>query len=96
MTPDATADRRPDTSLLITVSGRSGAGVPTLCEGLSDALDCASVSGGEVFRDLADERDLGLTRFVAKASDSGAIDREIDPGSGPSPRSGAPRTGPHP
>jgi cytidylate kinase len=71
-------DRRLDSNLFITVSGRSGAGVTTLCEGLSDALDCGYVSGGEVFRDLADERDMTLTQFVAKASESGEIDRAVD------------------
>ena len=50
----------------------------TLCEGLSEALDCGYVSGGEVFRELADERDMSLTQLVAEASESDGIDREID------------------
>jgi len=78
MTPDDQPDRRLDSNLFITVSGRSGAGVTTLCEGLSAALDCGYVSGGEVFRELADERDMSLTQFVAKASESEDIDRAID------------------
>jgi len=77
-TSDATTDKRLDSNLFITVSGRSGAGVTTLCEGLSAALDCGYVSGGEVFRELADERDMSLTQFVAKASESEDIDRAID------------------
>ncbi len=77
-TPDATSEQRLDSNLFITVSGRSGAGVTTLCEGLSAALDCGYVSGGEVFRELADERDMSLTQFVAKASESEEIDRAID------------------
>jgi cytidylate kinase len=77
-TPDAEPDRRLDSNLFITVSGRSGAGVTTLCEGLSTALDCGYVSGGEVFRELATERDMSLTQFVAKASESEEIDRTVD------------------
>jgi cytidylate kinase len=75
---DAAAGRTLDSNLFITVSGRSGTGVTTLCEGLSEALDCGYVSGGEVFRELADERDMSLTQLVAKASESDEIDREID------------------
>ncbi|QLD90266.1 AAA family ATPase [Natronomonas salina] len=75
---DITADQRVDSNLFITVSGPSGAGLTTLCEGLSEALDCGHVSGGEVFRDIAEERDETITQLVAAASESGDIDREID------------------
>lgn len=75
---DITADQRVDSNLFITVSGPSGAGLTTLCEGLSEALDCGHVSGGEVFRDIAAERDETITQLVAAASESGDIDREID------------------
>jgi cytidylate kinase len=64
--------------LFITVSGPPGVGVTTLCEELSRALDCPYVSGGEVFRELAAERDMSLTQFVAKASESDEIDRALD------------------
>lgn len=75
---DITADQRVDSNLFITVSGPSGAGLTTLCEGLSEVLDCGHVSGGEVFRDIAEERDETITQLVAAASESGDIDREID------------------
>lgn len=75
---DITADQRVDSNLFITVSGPSGSGLTTLCEGLAEALDCGHVSGGEVFRELAEERDMSLTQFIAKASESDEIDREID------------------
>ena len=78
MKPPDAADRMLDSNLFITVSGRSGAGVTTLCEGLSEALDCGYVSGGEVFRELADERDMSLTQLVAEASESDDLDREVD------------------
>jgi len=75
---DTTGDRRVDTNLFVTVSGPSGSGMTTLCEGLADALDCGHVSGGEVFREIAEERDMTITQLVAKASESDEIDREID------------------
>ena len=78
MKPPDAADRMLDGNLFVTVSGRSGAGVTTLCEGLSEALDCGYVSGGEVFRELADERDMSLTQLVAEASESDDVDREVD------------------
>lgn len=67
-----------DTNLFITVSGPPGCGATTLCEGLSAALDCGWVSGGEVFRDIAAERELTLSQLTAKAGESDEIDRAID------------------
>ena len=67
---DAAAGRTLDSNLFITVSGRSGTGVTTLCEGLSEALNCGYISGGEVFREVADERDMSLTQLIAEASAS--------------------------
>ena len=75
---DITADQRVDSNLFVTVSGPSGAGLTTFCEGLAAALDCGHVSGGEVFREVAEERDETITQLVAAASESGEIDREID------------------
>ena len=75
---DVTADRRVDSNLFVTVSGPAGAGLTTLCEALSEALDCGHVSGGEVFREVASERDMTITQLVAEASESDEIDREID------------------
>lgn len=67
-----------DTNLFITVSGPPGSGVTTLCEGLSATLDCGYVSGGEVFRDLAEDRDMSLSQLTAEASESDDIDRALD------------------
>ncbi|MFB6118999.1 (d)CMP kinase [Halosegnis sp.] len=65
-------------NLFITVSGTPGSGVTTLCEGLADELDCGYVSGGEVFRELAEERGKTLTELVAEAGESDEIDRALD------------------
>jgi cytidylate kinase len=75
---DAVADRRVDASLFITVSGPPGGGLTTICERLADALNCGHVSGGELFRELADERGVSLTELVAEASGSDEIDRALD------------------
>lgn len=75
---DIVVPRRIDSNLFITVSGPPGCGATTLCEGLSSALDCGYVSGGEIFRDIADDRDMTLTELVAEASGSEDVDRELD------------------
>jgi cytidylate kinase len=73
-----TAGTLQNTNLFITVSGPPGCGVSTLCESLSDALDCGYASGGEVFREIAEERDMSLTQLIAEAGESDEIDRALD------------------
>ncbi|RDI72596.1 (d)CMP kinase [Halopelagius longus] len=75
---DALTDRRVDSNLFITVSGPPGCGATTLCEGLSTALDCGFVSGGDIFRTLAEERDMSLSQLIAKTDESDEIDRALD------------------
>lgn len=75
---DAQAGRRVDSNLFITVSGPPGCGATTLCEGLSEALHCGYVSGGDIFRTLAEERDMSLSQFIAKTDESDEIDRALD------------------
>lgn len=67
-----------DTGLFITVSGPPGCGLTTLCEGLSAHLDCSYVSGGEVFREIAEDRGMNLNQLTAEASGTDEIDRELD------------------
>jgi cytidylate kinase len=71
-------DRLHEANLFITVSGPPGSGVTTLCEELAGLLDCGYVSGGQIFRELADERGLTLTQLVAEAGESDEIDRALD------------------
>jgi len=75
---DSGSDRLSDSNLFVTVSGPPGSGVTTLCEGLSSALDCGYVSGGEVFREMAEDRDMTLTQLIAEAGQSDEIDRALD------------------
>ncbi|ELY83772.1 (d)CMP kinase [Natrinema gari] len=67
-----------DTSLFITVSGPPGCGATTLCERLADAIGCPYVSGGDIFRELADDREMSLNQLTAKADESDEIDRALD------------------
>lgn len=72
------SNRLSDVNLFVTVSGPPGSGVTTLCEELSKALNCGYVSGGELFREIADDRDMTLTQLVAEASESDEVDRALD------------------
>ncbi len=69
---------RVDTDLFITVSGPPGCGATTLCNRLSAAIDCPYVSGGDIFRELAEENDISLNQQTAEADTSDSIDRALD------------------
>ncbi|ADB60830.1 cytidylate kinase [Haloterrigena turkmenica DSM 5511] len=78
MSTGATTTVEIDTTLFITVSGPPGCGATTLCERLADAMGCPYVSGGEVFREIAEDRDMSLNQLTAKADENDEIDRAID------------------
>ena len=67
-----------ETDLLITVSGPPGCGATTLCRRLSEAIDCPYISGGDIFREVAEKHDLTLTQLTAKAQESDEFDRALD------------------
>ena len=70
--------RSVDSNLFITVSGPPGCGATTVCEGLSTALDCGYVSGGDIFRQLAGDRGMSLSQLIAKTDETDEIDRALD------------------
>jgi len=78
MTDDDLPKRSVDSNLFITVSGPPGCGATTVCEGLSTALDCGYVSGGDIFRELADDRGMSLSQLIAKTDETDEIDRALD------------------
>ncbi len=78
MTDDTLTERSVDSNLFITVSGPPGCGATTVCEGLSTALDCGYVSGGDIFRQLADDRGMSLSQLIAKTDETDEIDRALD------------------
>jgi len=64
--------------MLITVSGPAGSGKSTLAGNLADALDYEHVSGGDIFRSLADERDMTPLELNKAAEEDDQIDRDLD------------------
>jgi len=64
--------------MLITVSGLAGSGKSTLAGALADALDCDHVSGGDLFRAVAAERDLTPLELNKRAESDDSIDLELD------------------
>ncbi|WP_019992088.1 (d)CMP kinase [Natronorubrum tibetense] len=78
MSTDSTAAVEIDTTLFITVSGPPGCGATTLCEQLADAMGCPYVSGGDIFREIAEDQDMTLSQLTAQADSSEEIDRAID------------------
>jgi cytidylate kinase len=78
MTDSDLPARSVDSNLFITVSGPPGCGATTVCEGLSAALDCGYVSGGDIFRQLAADREMSLSQLIAKTDETDEIDRALD------------------
>jgi cytidylate kinase len=64
--------------MLLTVSGPAGSGKTTFAEALADELGYEYVSGGDIFRSLADERGLSLVEFNKLAERDDQVDRDLD------------------
>ncbi|ELY94983.1 cytidylate kinase [Natrialba hulunbeirensis JCM 10989] len=64
--------------MLLTVSGPPGSGKSTTAELLADAFDLDHVSGGDIFRQLADERGYTPLEFNKLAEENDQIDRDLD------------------
>ncbi len=64
--------------MLITVSGPAGSGKSTLAAALADRLDYEHVSGGDIFRTIAAERDLTPVELNRAAENDDQIDRDLD------------------
>lgn len=63
---------------LITVSGPPGSGTTTLCEFLADELDYEYIYAGDIFREMAAERDMTLAEFTQLCEEDDSIDRQLD------------------
>jgi cytidylate kinase len=64
--------------MLLTISGPAGSGKSTAAAALAEALDYDHVSGGDIFRDLADERGLSALELNKQAEEDDQIDRDLD------------------
>jgi len=64
--------------MLITISGPAGSGKSTAAAALAEALGSDHVSGGDIFRDLAAERDLTPLELNRQAEEDDQIDRDLD------------------
>jgi cytidylate kinase len=64
--------------MFVTVSGPAGVGKSTTAAALADALSYDHVSGGDVFREVADERGLTALELNRLAEEDDDIDRALD------------------
>ena len=64
--------------MLVTISGPPGSGKSTVASALADHLSYEHISGGDIFRGLADERGVTLEEFNRLAEDDPQIDRDLD------------------
>jgi cytidylate kinase len=64
--------------MLLTVSGPPGSGKSTTAAALAKAFDLEHISGGDIFRALADERGLSPVEFNELAEKDDQIDRDLD------------------
>ena len=64
--------------MLVTISGPAGSGKSTAAAALAETLDYDHVSGGDLFRELADERGLTPLELNKLAEEDDQIDRDLD------------------
>jgi cytidylate kinase len=64
--------------MLLTVSGPPGSGKSTAAPALADAFGLEHISGGDIFRELADERGYTPLEFNKLAEEDEQIDRDLD------------------
>ena len=62
----------------LTISGHPGSGTSTLVQGLCRSLNWQRLNGGQVFRDMANERGVSLKAFTNQCMEDESIDRELD------------------
>lgn len=67
-----------DNGILVTISGPPAAGTTSLCDDLSNSINAEVISGGDIFRKIADEKNLKPYQLSEIAEDDNSIDKEID------------------
>lgn len=64
--------------MILTVSGPPGSGTTTLAKRLTERFNLDYVSGGDVFREEAEERGVSVGEFNRMVEEEPEIDRELD------------------
>lgn len=64
--------------MIVTISGRPGAGKSVVARRVAEALGFDHLSAGDFMRDMARERGLSILELSRRAEGEGSIDREID------------------
>ena len=64
--------------MIITVGGQAASGKTTLAKALAKKLGLKHVSAGQIMRDMAREKGMGLLDFSRYAEGHPEVDREID------------------
>ena len=65
-------------NILITISGPPASGTSTIAGQLSDKLNFEHISGGDIFRTMAEERDTSLAELTEEAEHNASIDKQLD------------------
>ena len=64
--------------MLLTVSGPPGSGKSTVAGGIAVRLNLEYISGGNIFRKIAEERGISVGELNRIAEDDDSIDKELD------------------
>lgn len=67
-----------ENNLLVTISGPPASGTSSLASKLSNKIDAEVISGGDIFRNMADERDIKPYELSEIAENNESIDKEVD------------------
>ena len=63
---------------LITISGPPASGTSSVAEQLTERLEFEYINGGDIFREMAEDRDLTLSELTELSEKTDEIDKELD------------------